>query len=152
MRRPWWQKPCKSPRKNADLTALDISKNRSIRLQQNLDRTGLTARVVIADALDWQPDDKFDVILLDAPCSATGTMRRHPDLPFVKPLGGRARIGRPATRFDSPCGRLAGAGRSVRFRHMLAVSRGGRIAGRLDKANLAQFAAHPVAGRGLRLS
>ena len=70
---------------NADLTALDISKNRSIRLQQNLDRTGLTARVVIADALDWQPDDKFDVILLDAPCSATGTMRRHPDLPFVKP-------------------------------------------------------------------
>jgi 16S rRNA (cytosine967-C5)-methyltransferase len=39
---------------------------------------------VIADALVWQPDAAFDAILLDAPCSASGTIRRHPDLPFVK--------------------------------------------------------------------
>ena len=37
-----------------------------------------------ADALHWQPEEAFDAILLDAPCSATGTIRRHPDLPFVK--------------------------------------------------------------------
>ncbi|MFM9950679.1 MAG: 16S rRNA methyltransferase, partial [Saprospiraceae bacterium] len=42
------------------------------------------AKVVVADALQWQPEALFDAVLLDAPCSATGTIRRHPDLPFVK--------------------------------------------------------------------
>jgi 16S rRNA (cytosine967-C5)-methyltransferase len=68
----------------ADVTALDISGPRLNRLQQNLDRTGLAAKIVTADALHWQPDTLFDAVLLDAPCSATGTIRRHPDLPFVK--------------------------------------------------------------------
>ncbi|MEH7830287.1 transcription antitermination factor NusB [Gemmobacter sp. JM10B15] len=68
----------------ADVTALDISEPRLARLHENLARTGLSARVVAADALTWQPDAAFDAILLDAPCSATGTIRRHPDLPFVK--------------------------------------------------------------------
>ena len=54
------------------------------RLEANLLRTGLKVTVVIADALQWQPEGQFDAILLDAPCSATGTIRRHPDLPFVK--------------------------------------------------------------------
>ncbi|WP_149139964.1 RsmB/NOP family class I SAM-dependent RNA methyltransferase [Gemmobacter caeruleus] len=68
----------------AEVTALDISEARLARLRENLDRTGLRARVVAADALEWQPEAPFDAILLDAPCSATGTIRRHPDLPFVK--------------------------------------------------------------------
>ncbi|WP_295071333.1 transcription antitermination factor NusB [Tabrizicola sp.] len=68
----------------AEVTALDISGPRMARLEANLARTGLTATLVIADALHWQPDALFDAILLDAPCSATGTIRRHPDLPFVK--------------------------------------------------------------------
>ena len=68
----------------AEVTALDISAPRMARLQANLARTGLTATAVTADALHWQPDAPFDAILLDAPCSATGTIRRHPDLPFVK--------------------------------------------------------------------
>jgi len=68
----------------AQVTALDISASRMTRLQANLARTGLTAALVTADALHWQPDTPFDAILLDAPCSATGTLRRHPDLPFVK--------------------------------------------------------------------
>lgn len=68
----------------ADVTALDISGPRIARVQANLDRTGLTATLVTADALHWQPDGLFDAILLDAPCSATGTIRRHPDLPLVK--------------------------------------------------------------------
>ena len=65
----------------ADVTALDVSQRRLKRLAQNLDRTGLSAATVVADALSWQPDAPFDAILLDAPCSATGTIRRHPDLP-----------------------------------------------------------------------
>lgn len=68
----------------AQVTSLDISAPRMTRLQANLARTGLTAALVTADALHWQPDTPFDAILLDAPCSATGTLRRHPDLPFVK--------------------------------------------------------------------
>jgi 16S rRNA (cytosine967-C5)-methyltransferase len=68
----------------ADVTALDISGPRMARLQANLARTGLSATLVTADALHWQPNTTFDAILLDAPCSATGTIRRHPDLPFVK--------------------------------------------------------------------
>jgi 16S rRNA (cytosine967-C5)-methyltransferase len=54
------------------------------RVAENLARTGLSAERVVADALQWQPEEAFDAILLDAPCSATGTIRRHPDLPFVK--------------------------------------------------------------------
>lgn len=68
----------------ADVTALDLSEARMGRLAENLDRTGLTARLVTADARDWEEADGFDAVLLDAPCSATGTIRRHPDLPFAK--------------------------------------------------------------------
>ena len=68
----------------AQVTALDISGPRLARLAENLARTGLQAEVIAADALHWQPEAPFDAILLDAPCSATGTIRRHPDLPFVK--------------------------------------------------------------------
>ena len=68
----------------ADVTALDISGPRIARVAENLARTGLTAKLVTMDALVWTPDALFDAVLLDAPCSATGTIRRHPDLPFVK--------------------------------------------------------------------
>lgn len=63
-----------------DVTALDISKRRLARLHENLQRTGLTARVVQSDALEWEPSEPFDAVLLDAPCTATGTCRRHPDV------------------------------------------------------------------------
>lgn len=62
------------------VTALDISKRRLDLLKDNLKRTGLKASVVRADALTWEPKHRFDAILLDAPCTATGTARRHPDV------------------------------------------------------------------------
>lgn len=62
------------------VTALDASARRAERLKANLARTHLGAHVVVADALDWEPDGTFDAVLLDAPCSATGTCRRHPDV------------------------------------------------------------------------
>jgi 16S rRNA (cytosine967-C5)-methyltransferase len=68
----------------AHVTAVDMSGPRMSRVAENLARTGLTAKLEVADALVWEPDQRFDAILLDAPCSATGTVRRHPDLPFVK--------------------------------------------------------------------
>jgi 16S rRNA (cytosine967-C5)-methyltransferase len=66
------------------VTALDISDERLDRVRQNLARTGLTAEMVAADALRWQPDGQFDHILIDAPCSATGIFRRHPDVLHLK--------------------------------------------------------------------
>ena len=68
----------------AEVTALDISGPRLVRLQENLARTGLRAQIVTVDALQWAPPAPYDAILLDAPCSATGTIRRHPDLPFLR--------------------------------------------------------------------
>jgi 16S rRNA (cytosine967-C5)-methyltransferase len=68
----------------ARVTALDISAGRLRRLGENLARTGLDAEIVEADALDWRPKTRFDAVLLDAPCSATGTIRRHPDLPHLR--------------------------------------------------------------------
>lgn len=63
-----------------DVTALDRSESRLARLSENLERTGLKAKTVVADALDWVADNPFDAVLLDAPCSATGTFRRHPEV------------------------------------------------------------------------
>ena len=62
------------------VTALDRKPSRIARLQQNLDRTGLSAELVAADALTWAPGRTFDAVLVDAPCSATGTLRRHPEV------------------------------------------------------------------------
>ena len=62
------------------VTALDLSKRRLDLLKDNLKRTGLKASPVRADALVWEPKHRFDAILIDAPCTATGTCRRHPDV------------------------------------------------------------------------
>ncbi len=67
----------------AEVTAVDISAPRLERLRDNLARTGLKARVVQGDALEFT-EGGWDAILLDAPCSATGTIRRHPDLPIAR--------------------------------------------------------------------
>ena len=64
----------------ARVTALDISADRMARVRANLDRLELNADIVVADALDYAPGPVFDAVLLDAPCSATGTFRRHPEV------------------------------------------------------------------------
>ena len=62
------------------VTALDAGAKRLQRMQENLARTALAATLVQADALHWEPEVPFDAVLLDAPCTATGTCRRHPDV------------------------------------------------------------------------
>jgi len=68
----------------ADVTALDMSENRLKRLDGNLERLGLKARTVASNMMDFKPVTLFDAVLLDAPCSSTGTVRRHPDVPWTK--------------------------------------------------------------------
>jgi 16S rRNA (cytosine967-C5)-methyltransferase len=72
----------------ADVVALDIDRERLVRVEQNLERAGLSAELVVADAASaaGQPwaERRYDRILVDAPCSATGVMRRHPDIRLLR--------------------------------------------------------------------
>mgnify|MGYP000532481581 CR=1 FL=1 len=68
----------------ARVTALDRSEKRLARLRENLTRLNLEAETVIADAARWKPAEPADAVLLDAPCSSTGTIRRHPDIAYLK--------------------------------------------------------------------
>ncbi len=72
--------------RGAIVTALDQSANRLKRLQTNLLRLGLSAELIVANAGTFQTEMLFDAALLDAPCSSTGTVRRHPDVPWTKTM------------------------------------------------------------------
>lgn len=99
--------------RGAKVSALDQSAARLARLKENLERTALSAEVICADALEYQPREKFGAVLLDAPCSATGTLRRHPDVPWRRSEDDIARLARlqaklleRAISFLAPGGRL----------------------------------------------
>ncbi|MCF8476904.1 MAG: methyltransferase domain-containing protein [Pseudolabrys sp.] len=68
----------------AHVTAIDRSPARLARLHENFTRLGLKVETIAADALEWKPETQFDGVLLDAPCTSTGTIRRHPDVPWLK--------------------------------------------------------------------
>ena len=69
----------------AKVTALDLSPERMHRVMENARRMGFKLQMEVANVMNWEPNAPFDAILLDVPCSATGTIRRHPDLPYVRP-------------------------------------------------------------------
>jgi 16S rRNA (cytosine967-C5)-methyltransferase len=98
----------------AKVTAVDRSGARLKRVAENLARTGLAAEVVEADAATWSDARTFDAVLLDAPCSATGTFRRHPDVLWVaspKDVASLAAV--QARLLDSAARRTAAGGRLV---------------------------------------
>lgn len=98
----------------AQVTAVDISAPRLKRVAENLKRCGLSANLVTADALEWQAETAPVAILLDAPCSATGTIRRHPDLPFLRDGSGIADLVTLQSRLlDHALAQLTPGGRLV---------------------------------------
>ncbi|MGG5886731.1 RsmB/NOP family class I SAM-dependent RNA methyltransferase [Falsiroseomonas sp. HC035] len=98
----------------ARVTAVERDPKRAVRLRENLARVHMEVEVVEADAATWMPDEaNFDAILLDAPCSATGIIRRHPDIPHLKRpkdlpalVEAQARLLAQAARLLRPGGRL----------------------------------------------
>jgi 16S rRNA (cytosine967-C5)-methyltransferase len=97
----------------ADVIAVDRSAPRLQRLTENLARLQLSATAIATDAAEWRPDKPADAVLVDAPCSATGTIRRHPDVPWLKRPGDLAkltalqdRLLRAAIAMTAPGGRL----------------------------------------------
>lgn len=98
----------------AEVTAVDRSPARLRRLHANLERTGLKAEVIAADAAAWTDERAFDAVLLDAPCSATGTFRRQPDvLLHVRPADIATLAGLQARLLDAAAKRVKPGGRLV---------------------------------------
>jgi len=84
--------------RGANVTALDRSAPRLERLAQNLERLALKAEIIVEDATKFEPARKWDFILLDAPCTATGTARRHPDVLLLKSAADRDRLAQLQSR------------------------------------------------------
>jgi 16S rRNA (cytosine967-C5)-methyltransferase len=98
----------------ARVTAVDRSAARLGRLRENLRRVGLQAEVVVADAAAWPDQRSFDAVLLDAPCSATGTFRRHPDVLWAARPGDIAKLATLQHRLlDAAAPRVKPGGRLV---------------------------------------
>ena len=98
----------------AKVVALDRSAGRIKRVSENLKRTGLGAEVVVADAAEWKDGRTFDAVLLDAPCSATGTFRRHPDMLWVASPADIAKLAQVQARLlDSAARRVKPGGQLV---------------------------------------
>jgi len=76
----------------ARVTAIDRSSRRLDRLMANLNWLGMPVTAIAADALTWRPNELVDAVLLDAPCTATGAIRRHPDVPHLKQPDDVARL------------------------------------------------------------
>jgi 16S rRNA (cytosine967-C5)-methyltransferase len=129
----------------AKVTALDRSAGRIKRVSENLARTGLGAEVVVADAEQWRDTRAFDAVLLDAPCSATGTFRRHPDVLWVASPADIPKLAAVQSRLlDSAARRVKPGGRLVYCVCSLEPEEGeGQVAAFL--ARTPGFALDPVA-------
>jgi 16S rRNA (cytosine967-C5)-methyltransferase len=133
----------------AQVVAIDRSAGRIRRVSENLARTGLSADAVVADAAEWKDGRTFDAVLLDAPCSATGTFRRHPDVLWVASPADIPKLAAVQSRLlDSAARRVKPGGRLVYCVCSLEPEEGeGQIAAFLARTQ--RFALDPaVAGEG----
>jgi 16S rRNA (cytosine967-C5)-methyltransferase len=129
------------------VTAVDRSGPRLRRLSQALERTGLAAEIVVADLAQWNDGRRFDAVLLDAPCSATGTFRRHPDVLWGSRPGDIAKLADVQARLlDAAAARVAAGGRLVYCVCSLEPEEGEAQIEAFLKRNTA-FQALPIAAR-----
>jgi 16S rRNA (cytosine967-C5)-methyltransferase len=99
----------------AQVTALDRSRKRLARVAENMTRLRFAVDCEVADAALWQKSKDYDVVLLDAPCTATGTIRRHPDVAWLKDLGDVAKLSASQDVLIDAAVRLARAGGTILY-------------------------------------
>ena len=129
----------------AQVTAVDRSAPRLTRLSDNLARTGLAAELVTADGAAWRDGRSFDAVLLDAPCSATGTFRRHPDVLWAaKPSDVASLAALQSRLLDAAATRVKAGGRLVYCVCSLEPEEGEAQVAAFLRRN-AEFALEPVA-------
>ena len=136
----------------AEVTAVEQSDNRLSRLKVNLARLGMSAETVAANFLDYAPDRLFDAVLLDAPCSSTGTTRRHPDVLWTKGPGDIAKLaGLQEKLLRHALTLLAPGGRIVFSNCSLDPSEGEEMVARVlaDHAEMTRIAVRPADWPGL---
>ena len=126
----------------AEVIAVESDPARLVRLVENLARTNLTAALIEQDARDFKAAAPF--VLIDAPCTASGTIRRHPDLPWIKEPGDV--LARAPLAYDilESGAAMVAAGRPAGFRGLLAGARGRRGADRRLPGTHPQFARLPI--------
>jgi 16S rRNA (cytosine967-C5)-methyltransferase len=137
----------------ARVVAVDRSAARLARLEDNLRRLSLAAEIVCADVASWQPATPASLVLLDAPCSSTGTIRRHPDIPRLKTAEDVARLARSQARLlEAAAAMLAPGGRVVYCVCSLEPEEGPRRVEELlsRDANLRRVPIEPAEVGGLR--
>ena len=110
----------------ARVTAIDRSPARVARLRDNLARLSLAAETVVTDAAEWKAGDGFDGILVDAPCTSTGTIRRHPDVAWLRQEADIAPLVALQKRLLEKAVGAAEAGRDAGLLHLFAGARGRR--------------------------
>lgn len=134
--------------KGAHVTALDQSANRLKRLKANLDRLGLADRceTVATSLFDFEADAPFDAVLLDAPCSSTGTVRRHPDVPWTKTEDDIAKLAALQARMLDRAADFVAPGGTLVFSNCSLDPSEGEDVARAFSRNHADFTPLPVTG------
>ncbi len=131
----------------ADVVAIDRSESRLTRLHANLKRLGLYAEVAAAKVESWQPSDGrlADAVLLDAPCSATGTLRRHPDVAYLKSMTDVAALQAAQTRMLAAAAALTAPGGVLVYCVCSLLPQEGPAVVEAFLADHKEFSRHPIA-------
>ncbi|WP_224001653.1 RsmB/NOP family class I SAM-dependent RNA methyltransferase [Aureimonas sp. SA4125] len=128
----------------ARVTALDINANRMKRLQENLGRLQLDVETVVTDLARYVPETPFDAVLLDSPCSSTGTVRRHPDVAYTKDDAEVEKLAEVQARLLGEAARLVRAGGILVFSNCSLDPREGEIVVAEFLAVHADFGVDPI--------
>ncbi len=128
----------------AQVTAVDSSERRMERLGENLKRTNLEAVCDVSDALDFRSEAPFNAVLLDAPCSASGTIRRHPDLPHRTDGRGLSKLADLQTRLLDHAANLVAGGGCLIFCTCSIFKPEGEAQAAAFLSRHANFKTHPV--------